>query len=80
MPMLFSLALALTGGELLQTPDTLRIEVGSPLVDGSIYKPHRARVRVHLNSLDTSPTVSSLVHSATTGVEVLSRWTRTRAL
>ena len=56
MPMLFSLALALTGGELLQTPDTLRIEVGSPLVDGSVYKPHRARVRVHLNSLDTPPT------------------------
>jgi hypothetical protein len=56
MPMLFSLALALTGGDLLQTADTLRIGVGSPLVDGSIYKPHRARVRVHLNSLDTPPT------------------------
>jgi hypothetical protein len=37
------------------TPDTVRIEVGSPLVDGSVYRPHRARVRVHLNSLDTPP-------------------------
>lgn len=37
-------------------PDTVRIEVGSPLVDGSVYRPHRARVRVHLNSLDTPPT------------------------
>jgi hypothetical protein len=36
--------------------DTIRIEVGSPAVNGSGYLPHRARVRVHLNSLDTSPT------------------------
>ena len=36
--------------------DTLRIEVGSPAVNGSVYKPHRARVRVHLNSLGTPPT------------------------
>lgn len=35
--------------------DTIRIEVGSPQVDGRVYKPHRARVRVHLNSLDTPP-------------------------
>ena len=38
------------------TTDTLRIEVGSPAVNGSVYQPHRARVRVHLNSLDTPPT------------------------
>jgi hypothetical protein len=36
--------------------DTIRIEVGSPMVDGRVYAPHRARVRVHLNSLDTPPT------------------------
>lgn len=36
--------------------DTVRIEVGSPLVDGRVYQPHRARVRVHLNSVDTPPT------------------------
>ncbi|HRP08188.1 MAG TPA: hypothetical protein PLL69_06830 [Gemmatimonadales bacterium] len=35
--------------------DTTRIEVGSPLIDASWFKPHRARVRVHLNSLDTPP-------------------------
>ena len=39
-----------------QPADTLRIEVGSPAVNGSVYKPHRARVRVHLTSLDTPPT------------------------
>lgn len=39
-----------------QGADTLRIEVGSPAVDGSVYRPHRARVRVHLNSVDTPPT------------------------
>jgi hypothetical protein len=38
------------------TTDTLRIDVGSPAVNGSVYLPHRARVRVHLGSLDTPPT------------------------
>lgn len=56
MSLLLSLALSLTGGELPQSPDTLRIEVGSPQVDASWFQPHRARVRVHLNSLDTPPT------------------------
>jgi hypothetical protein len=36
--------------------DTIRIEVGSPLVNGRVYAPHRARVRVHLGSTDTPPT------------------------
>ena len=36
--------------------DTIRIEVGSPLVNGRVYKPHRARVRVHLGSTDNPPT------------------------
>lgn len=36
--------------------DTIRVEVGSPAVNGSVYLPHRARVRVHLNSVDTPPT------------------------
>ena len=35
--------------------DTIRIEVGSPAVNGSLYLPHRARVRVHLNSVETPP-------------------------
>jgi hypothetical protein len=56
MPFLLSIAAALVMGEHAQAPDTIRVEVGSPLVDGSVYKPHRARVRVHLNSLDTPPT------------------------
>jgi hypothetical protein len=41
--------------------DTIRIEVGSPLLDGSVYQPHRARVRVHLNSLDTPPRSDSAI-------------------
>jgi hypothetical protein len=56
MTLLLSIAVALAAGEPLQSVDTVRIEVGSPLLDGSVYKPHRARVRVHLNSLDTPPT------------------------
>lgn len=54
------MSLALTLALLtLQAPapaDTIRIEVGSPLLNGRVYKPHRARVRVHLNSTDTPPT------------------------
>jgi uncharacterized protein (TIGR02246 family) len=30
----------------MTTSDTIRVEVGSPLVDGRVYKPHAARVRV----------------------------------
>jgi hypothetical protein len=45
-------AAALAGGSL---PDTLRLEVGSPQVNGLVYRPHKARVRVHLGSTDTPP-------------------------
>lgn len=50
-PLLFALAAQTVG-----PADTIRLEVGSSLVDGTRYQPHRARVRVHLNSLDTPPT------------------------
>lgn len=36
--------------------DTIRLEVGSKEVDGRVYAPHAARVRVHVGSLDTPPT------------------------
>ena len=49
-------ALQVAGGSPAGPTDTVRIEVGSPLVDGRVYKPHRARVRVHLGSTDTPPT------------------------
>jgi hypothetical protein len=55
IPMLY-LSMTIASGLQAAPADTIRIEVGSPLVDGSVYKPHRARVRVHLNSLDTPPT------------------------
>ena len=53
MPALL-VALALAASPPLQT-DTVRLEVGSPLVNGRVYRPHRARVRVHLESTDTPP-------------------------
>jgi hypothetical protein len=40
----------------LPAADTIRVEVGSPAINASWFLPHRARVRVHLNSLDTPPT------------------------
>ncbi|MEZ4588912.1 MAG: hypothetical protein R2909_21275 [Gemmatimonadales bacterium] len=33
-------------------PDTIRVELGSPLVDGRVYRPHRARVRVWREGAD----------------------------
>lgn len=54
LPLMLAVALGPVGAA--PAADTIRIEVGSPQIDGSVYKPHRARVRVHLNSLDTSPT------------------------
>lgn len=55
--MMLFLSLALTMAAANGPPaDTIRIEVGSPLINGAVYLPHRARVRVHLNSLDTPPT------------------------
>jgi len=55
MTLTFLVACSLAGNPGL-TSDTVRIEVGSPLIDGSVYRPHRARVRVHLGSVDTPPT------------------------
>jgi hypothetical protein len=52
----FLLSLQVVAGAPAAATDTIRIEVGSPLVDGRVYKPHRARVRVHLESTDTPPT------------------------
>lgn len=57
MSLSLGVLLLLQGATMAAAPsDTIRLEVGSPLVDGRVYAPHRARVRVHLNSLDTPPT------------------------
>ena len=36
-------------------PDTIRLEVGSKLVNGRVYAPHKARVRVHGESGAAQP-------------------------
>lgn len=59
MSPVLSLAMMLAPGQAASTArvaDTIRIEVGSPKLNGRVYKPHRARVRVHLGSTDTPPT------------------------
>lgn len=59
MSLVLPLVLALAGVQSASPAaqlDTIRIEVGSPKVNGRVYKPHRARVRVHLGSTDTPPT------------------------
>lgn len=70
------LACALMAGGVPASSDTIRIEVGSPLIDGRVYQPHRARVRVHLNSLDAPPTnewTNELTVGDSAGREVM-RW------
>ena len=44
------------GAGLVTSADTIRLEVGSSEVNGRVYAPHAARVRVHVGSLDTAPT------------------------
>ena len=46
--------------------DTLRIEVGSPLVNGRVYAPHAARVRVRIGS-DSAPLIAEWVNELTLG-------------
>lgn len=69
MPPVLALLIALApyeGPAPVSTADTLRIEVGSPKVNGRVYRPHRARVRVHLNSTDTPP-VNEWINELTLG-------------
>jgi hypothetical protein len=49
-----------------QASDTIRLEVGSKLVNGTVYKPHAARVRVRIGS-DTSRIVSDWTNELTVG-------------
>ena len=44
------------GAKPVMSGDTIRLEVGSTQVNGRVYAPHAARVRVHLGSLDSAPT------------------------
>ena len=55
--------------------DTTWIEVGSPLVDGRVYKPHAARVRVGIGDSDrvTSEWTNELTLGDSAGRQVM-RW------
>ncbi|HJS48293.1 MAG TPA: hypothetical protein VJ773_09935 [Gemmatimonadales bacterium] len=46
-----------------RAPDTLRLEVGSPAVDGRVYRPHRARVFVAPVWGPNLPTAESRIFS-----------------
>ena len=46
--------------------DTLRLEVGSPRVDGRVYKPHKALVRVRIGDAD-SPVLREWTNELTLG-------------
>jgi hypothetical protein len=70
---LFLTATALAGA------DTTRLEVGSPLVNGRVYAPHKARVRVHIGELSSPPTaewVNELTLGDSAGRPVM-RWVTT---
>ncbi len=60
-------------------PDTVRVEVGSAAVDARVYKPHRARVRVH-DGGPTGPVTNEWVNELTLGDSAgrpVMRWTTT---
>jgi hypothetical protein len=46
--------------------DTVRLEVGSPEVNGRVYQPHTAPVRVHIGSTD-APVVAEWTNELTLG-------------
>ena len=46
--------------------DTIRIEVGSKLLDGRVYKPHAARVRVRVGG-PNAPVTSEWTNELTLG-------------
>ena len=46
--------------------DTIAVEVGSGIVDGRVYKPHRARVRIHLGG-PTGPVTNEWMNELTLG-------------
>lgn len=48
---------------LAQSPDTIRIDVGSPALDGRVYKPHAALVRVRLG--DSSRVIATWTNHLT---------------
>ncbi|MGQ0765728.1 MAG: hypothetical protein ACT4OZ_08690 [Gemmatimonadota bacterium] len=50
----------------LSASDTLSIEIGSPLLDGSVYKPHAARVRVRAAAGD-GPVLNEWTNELTLG-------------
>ncbi len=49
-----------------QAADTMHLEVGSTLVDGRTFRPHRARVQVRLGAPD-GPVVAEWVNALTVG-------------
>lgn len=59
--------------------DTIRLEVGSKLVNARVYKPHKARVRVHGDSGAANPTaewINELTLGDSAGRPVM-RWVTT---
>jgi hypothetical protein len=59
-----------------RAPDTLRLEVGSPHVNGTIYAPHAARVRVRVGEGEgrlTAEWTNELTHGDSAG-RAVHRW------
>ena len=59
-----------------QTSDTVFVEVGSSVIDGSVFKPHAARVRVYRGDSLTAEWVNELVLGDSAGRKVM-RWVTT---
>jgi len=67
---IIALALSLAVGV---SADTIRLEMGSPAVDGRVYQPHRARVRVFQGDSLVTEWINELVVGDSAGRAVM-RW------
>ena len=59
-----------------QSSDTIFVEVGSRAIDGSVFKPHAARVRVYRGDTLTAEWVNELTLGDSAGRRVM-RWVTT---
>jgi hypothetical protein len=70
-------ALLLPGALQAQRDDTLRIEVGSKLLNGRIFKPHAARVKVYVGDQLTNEWTNELTLGDSAGRPVMKWVTKT---
>jgi hypothetical protein len=73
---LVACALAVSATAMAQPVDTMFLEVGAPGINGTIFKPHAARVRVYVGDTQTAEWTNELTLGDSAGRKVM-RWVTT---